>query len=142
MVLLTSQGERPPAEQLQAHGIFACEFKPISESHLHDLVRRALAASGVKPAPRRGTATIHPSAGATKAARILVAEDNAVNQKVALRFIKGLGHFPTLAVNGREAVDLLREHPFDLVLMDMQMPVMDGLEATRAIRQTESAMAG
>jgi len=137
LVLLTSQGERPPAEQLQAHNIFACEFKPISESHLHDLVRRALAVSGVKPTPQHAHAAAKATK-ATKAARILVAEDNPVNQKVALRFIKGLGHSPTLAVNGREAVDLLGAHPFDLVLMDMQMPVMDGIEATRAIRQAES----
>ncbi|HOF09360.1 MAG TPA: response regulator [Opitutaceae bacterium] len=139
LVLLTSQGERPPPEQLQAHGIFDCEFKPISESRLQDLVRRALAVSGVKSAPRQGTVTVTPAAGTSKAARILVAEDNAVNQKVALRFLKGLGHSTTLAINGQEALDLLHKQPFDLVLMDMQMPVMDGLQATRAIRQSEAA---
>ena len=137
LVLLTSQCDRPPAEQLHAHGIFACEFKPISEARLRDLVQRALASSGVSHTPRPSVAA--PTPDATTAAHILVAEDNAVNQKVALRFLKGLGHSASLAVNGQEALDLLREHPFDLVLMDMQMPVMDGLEATRAIRQAEAA---
>ncbi len=137
LVLLTSQCDRPPAEQLHAHGIFACEFKPISEARLRDLVQRALASSGVSHTPRPSVAA--PTPDATTAAHILVAEDNAVNQKVALRFLKGLGHSATLAVNGQEAFDLLREHPFDLVLMDMQMPVMDGLEATRAIREAEAS---
>jgi len=135
MVMLTSQDERPPAEQLKACRIFACEFKPISETRLHDLLQRALCTSGVAPQAQPNQP---PQAPPARASRILVAEDNPVNQKVALRFLKGLGHTTTLAANGQEAIDLLRHHPFDLVFMDMQMPVVDGLDATRAIRKAEA----
>ena len=145
LVLLTSQDERPAPDTMRALGLFACEFKPISEARLHDLLRRALAAADrpvetpapvAAPSPQSGA--IAPE-GPPAARRILVAEDNAVNQKVALRFLRGLGYAPTLAVNGQEALDALARTPFDLVLMDVQMPVLDGLEATRLIRRKEAA---
>ncbi len=141
-VLLTSQDESPPAPRLQELGIFSCEFKPISEARLRDLLRRALATTAAAHAPLAAASPADsPSAApqTTHVGRILVAEDNMVNQKVALRFLKGLGHHVTLAVNGRETVDTLARESFDLVLMDVQMPVMDGLEATRSIRQAEAA---
>jgi signal transduction histidine kinase/CheY-like chemotaxis protein len=137
LAMLTSQDERPHAKLLREAGIFACEFKPISEAHLRDLLLRTLGSAEVAhEAPRE----LHSpaSASAPRAARILVAEDNPVNQKVALRFLKGIGHSATLVTNGQEAVDALRHDTYDLVLMDMQMPVMDGLEATRTIRRAEA----
>ena len=74
--------------------------------------------------------------------RILLAEDNPVNQLVATRLLERQGHQITVAVNGRLAVDLFQSHPFDLVLMDVQMPEMDGLEATAVIRAWEQAHGG
>ncbi len=137
MVMLTSQDERPPEATMREIGLFACEFKPISEARLRDLLQRALAT-----APQPGAAATAPAAATTPhQARILVAEDNAVNQKVALRFLKGLGYTPALVTNGQEALDALARDPFDLVLMDVQMPVLDGLEATRAIRAKEAESA-
>ena len=69
--------------------------------------------------------------------RILLAEDNPINQEVALELLRGVGLQADLAVNGQKAVEMLAQQDYDLILMDMQMPVMDGLSATRAIRQSE-----
>jgi CheY-like chemotaxis protein len=69
--------------------------------------------------------------------RVLLAEDNKINQRVAGRFLERLGHRVTVANDGREAVERYRQEPFDLVLMDVQMPEMDGFEAVSAIREME-----
>ena len=94
------------------------------------------AASAVVPEPPKPTET--PASHAVEA-RILLAEDNLVNQKIALRLLEKAGLSADLAKNGREAVDAVRKSNYDLILMDCQMPEMDGFEATSAIRKLEEA---
>ncbi len=143
LIMLTSQGERATAAQMRQGGLAACEFKPISEARLHDLLVRAL---GHKPLPTPPVAAPDPlppagppaRADSNAAPRVLVAEDNPVNQKVAMRFLKSIGEPATLVTNGQEALEELRRHPYELVFMDVQMPILDGLEATRLIRQAQA----
>ena len=81
----------------------------------------------------------HPAGRDQRRFKILLAEDNLVNQKVAVRFLEKRGHTVVVAESGRQALDAWRKQPFDLILMDVQMPEMDGFEATALIREQEKS---
>lgn len=101
------------------------------ELHLPQVEEEEIASQVSSPLP----APVSPYA--LEGIQILLAEDNLVNQKVALRFLKKWGIITSVANHGAEAIEMLQRQKFDLILMDMRMPVMDGLEATRHIRQME-----
>jgi signal transduction histidine kinase/DNA-binding response OmpR family regulator len=133
MLLLTSADQPHDAANTPAVNGFL--VKPVGQQALLESIRRAI---GRRVHVDRAPAA--PSIVPTRAARrlrVLVAEDNPVNQKLAQHLLERRGHTPILVGNGRDAVEVTRRDQFDLVLMDLQMPEMDGFEATAAIRARE-----
>ena len=135
IMMLTSTGQIGDAARCRQLGIAAYLRKPIWKSELLSAILTALGqdAAGTP----RTLVTRHELRQAGRSLHVLLVEDNPVNQIVGLRTLEKLGHTAVLANNGSEALSLLSKQEFDLVLMDVQMPVMDGLTATRHIRATE-----
>jgi PAS domain S-box-containing protein len=135
IILLTSED---PAAGPRRHSAGAAVLtKPVAPSELLDALVRAL---GI--APTGAGATEGAPASPSRRLNILVAEDNPVNQRLAVRLIERQGHTVVVAGNGREALAALDRQSFDLVLMDVQMPGMDGLEATASQRRREAEQGG
>jgi PAS domain S-box-containing protein len=142
LVMLTSVGNRGESAKLQEIGFAAYLIKPIKISHLYDCLVTVLGVSAAEARDStRPIITRHTLQEEKKRRiRILVAEDNVVNQKVALRILEKLGYRADTVANGQEAVTALETIPYDLVLMDVQMPDMNGYEATRNIRDPRSGV--
>ncbi len=139
IMMLTSGPRTDDRDRCREAGISSYLTKPIKQSDLMDAIMavldpRAMARSkttdGEAPAPE------------TRRLRVLVAEDNPVNQQVAVGMLERAGHSAVVADNGREALALFEHEPFDLVLMDVQMPELDGLETAAAIRAREQTTGG
>jgi PAS domain S-box-containing protein len=135
LVMLTSAGRREDADRCRKLGISASLSKPIKQSELFDVIINVIGESAAER-PRR-TQRRRKSSHAQGKLRILVAEDNEINQLVARRIFERLGHRVTVVGNGREALSAVQSGKFDLVAMDVQMPEMDGLETTAAIRNLQ-----
>jgi two-component system, sensor histidine kinase and response regulator len=135
IMMLTSAGHRGDAARCRKLSIAAYLLKPIRKA---ELLSAILAVLGQEPAASvPSLVTRYNLQEEFRKLRILVAEDNPVNQTIALRTLEKLGHSPRLASNGQEALSLLQQEKFDLLFMDVQMPETDGLTATRAIREDE-----
>jgi PAS domain S-box-containing protein len=141
IIMLTSAGQRGDASRARELGVGQCLTKPVGRAELFEAIVRVLAAPtahaiALAPPPSA------PERRESKKMRILLAEDNAVNQKLAARLLEKQGHTVTLAGNGLEALAALDRENFDIVFMDVQMPQMDGFEATGAIRAREHKTGG
>jgi CheY-like chemotaxis protein len=135
IVMLTSAGRTLPS----VDGISACLTKPVKQSELLDAI---LTATGSHPDRAEAAQVALAREVPGRRLRILVAEDNATNQRLVVALLEKWGHDVTVASNGREAVDLSEGDGFDVILMDVQMPEMNGLDATAAIRLREQADGG
>jgi CheY-like chemotaxis protein len=138
LAMLTSMSAAGELALAAAAGADVCMTKPVRRDELwNTLARLAGAITPAVPAPPAAAATAPvPDRRAT---RVLLADDNGVNQVVARAMLVAAGCEVTIARNGREAVEHWRAHPYDLILMDCQMPELDGFEATREIRALETA---
>jgi two-component system, sensor histidine kinase and response regulator len=141
IMMLTSDGQRGDAARCRELGIAAYLVKPVVQSQLLEAILRVLgskAQAGDKPAFIKR----HSLQEERRGLRVLLAEDNAINQKLASRLIEKRGHTVVVAENGHQALAELAKQEFDLVVMDVSMPEMDGFEAAAAIRAGEKATGG
>jgi len=140
ILMLTSAGHPGDTARCRELGVAAQLTKPASPGELRQLISRVLAHDAGEPSlaeARPGTLVGDQPIGPGR--KILLAEDNPVNQVVAVRLLEKRKHHVTVVFDGRQAVAAVGHEPFDLVLMDVQMPGMDGFEATAAIRRAELA---
>jgi signal transduction histidine kinase/CheY-like chemotaxis protein len=140
VILLTSAGRSEDVARAKAVGVAAALSKPVKQSELWDAIVTALNVPGQqKTRGASPSAAARTRARARRPLRVLLAEDNPVNQEVALRLLERRGHSVIVAENGKQALTAIERHKFDLVLMDVQMPEMGGLEATQLIREKEKS---
>ncbi|HEY6945668.1 MAG TPA: response regulator [Candidatus Acidoferrum sp.] len=138
IMMLTSAGHRGDAERCKALGISAYLLKPIRQTELREAIARVLGAKEQRGAiPLITRYSLYDAREPSSVLSVLLVEDNPVNQRLATRMLEKRGHRVVLAANGREALEAVAKGKFDLALMDVQMPEMDGFQATAAIRERE-----
>jgi CheY-like chemotaxis protein/HPt (histidine-containing phosphotransfer) domain-containing protein len=136
LVLLTSIGVRTDSAEFSSIGFASCVTKPIKPAQLSGVLVRVLSGARQpelqKPAPK-----LDPQLASRLPLRVLLCDDNAVNQKVAVRLLQQMGYAADVSANGIEALASIEQRAYDFVLMDVQMPEMDGLQATHEIRNRQ-----
>jgi signal transduction histidine kinase/DNA-binding response OmpR family regulator len=138
IMMLTSGGQRGDAQRCSELGIAAYLLKPVRQTELREAIARVLSAGGKSTETAMITRhTLREQTRQNKMLKILLAEDNPVNQKLATRMLEKRNHTVVVVANGKDALAALEQAGYDLVLMDMQMPEMDGFEATTLLRQKE-----
>ena len=141
LIMLTSVGHLGEVKMLEGAGIDTCPTKPVRQSYLLNTLattRSSRMRASAPARPESAAAHLPIDLKLARPPRTLVVEDNAVNQKVAVRMLERLGLRADVAANGREAVEMCRLVPYELIFMDCQMPEMDGFAAAREIRLLES----
>lgn len=141
MIMLTSTGQRGDASRCMNLGISAYLLKPIKQSELFEIISSEVNRSSSRD-HKRSLVTRHSLRESKRRLNVLLVEDNLINQKLATRILQKMGHSVTVAGNGKEALENLESKLFDVVLMDIQMPEMDGFQATLSIRETERIKGG
>jgi PAS domain S-box-containing protein len=136
IMMLTSAGQRGDAARCEELGISAYATNPVRQSELQNVIFRLLVEKE-EAGPLITRYSLATSQSADKSLRVLVAEDNAVNQKLVARLLEKRGHIVKIVENGREVLESLEQETYDLILMDVQMPEMDGFEASSELRQRE-----
>jgi len=138
IMMLSSADRRGDSSRCRELGVLAYLVKPVSQSELRDAIARVLGAKDQGYDPPLNSKVIPPDTRDSSGfLSVLLVEDNAVNQRLAARLLEKRGHHVVVTANGQEALAALENSAFDLVFMDVQMPVMDGLEATAVIRKKE-----
>jgi MHYT domain (predicted integral membrane sensor domain) len=140
IMMLTSGGQRGDAARCGEMGISGYLVKPVRQAELREAISRVLRSKQqIGDVPMITQSVLEKDRDPQKSLHILLAEDNVVNQKLAIRLLEKRGHQVVLANNGKQALSALENTAFDLVLMDVQMPEMDGLEATQKLREREKS---
>ena len=139
LIILTTLAHRAEQQRLERAGFAIQIAKPIRRRELLRTLAEAIGGAERRENEAQGSSASEPSVEPRKS-RVLVVEDNRINQMVAVGQLAKLGYRADTVANGREAIEALRALPYDLVLMDCQMPEMDGYEATRAIRQPDTGV--
>jgi CheY-like chemotaxis protein/HPt (histidine-containing phosphotransfer) domain-containing protein len=139
VIILTSLGHMMDDAQLERAGIYACLVKPVKQARLFECL------TGMRSLPKKPVETkpiARTDGPQAEPLRVLLAEDNVINQKVAVAQLRKLGCSPDVVGNGMEALEATRRNEYDVILMDCQMPQMDGYEASRQIRLREQTEGG
>ncbi len=135
-MMLTSTDQPSDIARCRELGVAAYLVKPIEQAELREAILTALGSSATPSADADGDRRKKTPKPA-RSLHVLLADDQPINLRVAVRMLEKRGHTVKVASNGQEAIEALARHSFDLLIMDIQMPVMDGIEATRAIRRQE-----
>lgn len=136
MIMLTSLSSPVSRDELHKAGILVCLQKPVREAHLYNSLLKHTLRTNHRVTPKQPSAS--PKQAQQFNLHILLAEDNLVNQRVAQLQLKKIGCTLDIVPNGAEAIEAFKKNRYDLILMDCQMPIIEGYEATRQIRQIES----